>query len=141
MPNSYFENALATVSEHPDDYVVFTYRAGEHNLTDLQQALTYTGNLLYQREWHRVLLDQRLMTTLTPTERAVIAAYWLEQTQPDGYGICVASILAQDVFARLSATQLRAEMQEANVAYNLFADELSASAWLRQQTICPPLEQ
>ena len=136
----YFENALATISEHSEGYAVFTYHAGKRQLSDLQAVLTHTGNLLLRRQWHRILGDQRLMAATTPEESALIAAYWQQQTHVLGHGICVASILAQDVFARLAATQLRAGLKEVNVGYRVFDDEIRANAWLRLQTTCPPLK-
>lgn len=136
----YFENNLATISEHPDGYVVFVYRKAKRNVADLKAVLTHTRNLLYRRRWHRILADQRLMEAITPEESAFVAEFWQQETQVLGHGICVASVLAQDVFARLAAAQLRTELGTAHVGYRVFDDEATASAWLREQMVRPPLK-
>lgn len=135
----YFSNALATIRVHPSEYVHFTYQAGTRESQDVQAVLTHTGELLVNRQWHRLLNDQRLMTPFTSEERTQVFEYWQQQTRRLGYGLCVASILAQDVFSRLAATQLRHELKEANLSYRVFDEEKEAIAWLLQQTERPPL--
>ncbi|MGI4740749.1 MAG: hypothetical protein ACRYG7_36740 [Janthinobacterium lividum] len=138
-PTIYFENAVATITECPDGYAIFKYRAGPRKLSDFQAVMTHLSNLLRTRKWHRILGDQRLMTPTTAEENEFITAYWQQQTQVLGHGLCVATVLAQDVFARLAATQLRADLKTANIGYRVFDEETQAGIWLRAQTVCPPL--
>ena len=139
-PTIYFENATATITECLDGYAIFTYRAGPRKLSDFQAVMTHLGNLLRTRKWHRILGDQRLMMPATAEENEFITAYWQQQTQVLGYGLCAATVLAQDVFARLAATQLRADLKAVNIGYRVFDDEIQAGLWLRAQTVFPPLK-
>ena len=126
----YFENAVATLREHPDGYVVFAYKPGKRELTDLQAILTHLRNLLNRRNWYKILGDQRLMSPFTEEENAWIIEYWLTVTRQRPGGIYAAVLLANDVFARLAANQLRHENRESALTYRLFEHELEAAAWL-----------
>jgi hypothetical protein len=128
----YFENPVATLREHPDGYVVFEYHPGPRNFAEFQAVLTHTGNLLRRKQWHKVLGDQRLMTPFTEQETTWITSYWLDHTRHRSGGIYAAVLLANDVFARLAATQLRHEAKAAALTYRLFEDETAAAAWLRE---------
>lgn len=128
----YFENAAAAVREHPAGYVVFEYKPGKRAFTDLQAVLQHLSNLLRRRDWHRILGDQRTMTPFTEQETAWIVDYWLDVTRQRPGGIYAAVLLAEDVFARLAATQLRHENKQAALTYRLFEDEAEAATWLGQ---------
>jgi hypothetical protein len=127
----YFENAAAILREHPDGYAVFKYKSGKREFADLQAVLTHLDNLLRLRNWYRILGDQRLMTPFTEQENSWIVTYWLNATRQRPGGIYAAVLLANDVFARLAATQLRHE-NKAALTYHLFEHEAEATAWLRQ---------
>lgn len=127
------ENAAGRVLEHPAGYVVFAYKAGPRRLADLQALIDRTGQLLAARGWYLILGDQRLMAPLAPEESAWLASYWRTHTRQHPGPLFAAVVLAQDVFARLSTTQLRSEMRDANMTYRQFADEAAAEAWLTQQ--------
>jgi hypothetical protein len=126
----YFKNAAATLREHPDGYVLFEYQAGKRALTDFQAALTHTGNLLRLRGWYKIMGDQRLMSPFTEEETAWVMTYWLDQSRQRAGGIYAAVLLANDVFARLSATQLRHEAKASAMTYRLFEEETAAEQWL-----------
>jgi hypothetical protein len=128
----YFQNAAATLREHPNGYVVFEYHAGKRNFTDFQAALTHTGNLLHRRDWNRILGDQRLMSPFTEEESTWVTTYWLAQNRQRPSGVYAAVLLANDVFARLSATQVRHEAKAAALTYRLFDEEAEAASWLLQ---------
>ncbi|MVN78105.1 hypothetical protein GO988_17385 [Hymenobacter sp. HMF4947] len=128
----YFQNAAVTLREHPDGYVVFEYKAGKRAFSDLQAVLTHTGNLLHRRGWNKILGDQRLMAPFTEEETTWIMTYWLDHNRQRPGGIYAAVLLANDVFARLSATQLRHEAKAAALTYRLFEEEVEATAWLAQ---------
>ena len=128
----YFENNVATVCEHPAGYVVFTYKPGKRAFAELQAVLTHLGNLLRRRDWYRILGDQRAMSPFTEQENAWIVDYWLDVTRQRPGGLYAAVLLAEDVFARLAATQLRFENKQAALTYRLFENEAEAAAWLRQ---------
>ena len=128
----YFENAAATLHEHPDGYVIFKYKPGKREFADMQAVLTHLGNLLRLRDWFRILGDQRLMSPFTEKENAWIVNYWLDVTRHRSGGIYAAVLLAEDVFARLAATQVRHQNKAAALTYRVFEQEAEATAWLQQ---------
>jgi hypothetical protein len=126
----YFENAAGRLLEHPDQYVIFQYHAGPRKFTDLQALLTHTGILLRRNKWHKLLGDQRLMAPFSEEESKWIVEFWLAGSQQESlYG---AILLAQDVFARLSMSQVMHEAQASSLTYRLFEDEVEAATWLRK---------
>lgn len=127
----YFENAAGRLLEHPDGYVIFQYHAGPRKLHHLQALLTHTGQLLNRNGWYKLLGDQRLMAPYTDEESAYIVDYWLRPENQRPGGLYGAVILANDVFARLSMSQVMHEAQAAALTYRLFDDEAKAVAWLR----------
>lgn len=136
MPSStlsiYFENATARLLEHPDGYVIFEYKPGPRIFTDFQAALTHTGNLLRRYDWYKILSDQRQMEPFTEQETTWVTEYWLDHNRQRAGGIYAAVLLAENVFARLAATQLRHEAKAAALTYRLFDTTADATAWLRQ---------
>jgi hypothetical protein len=128
----YFKNAAATLREHPDGYVVFEYQPGKRKLMDFQAVLMHTGNLLRLKGWNKILGDQRLMAPFSEEETAWVTTYWLDHERQRPGGIYAAVLLANDVFARLAATQVRHEAKAAALTYRLFEQEAEAVAWLLQ---------
>lgn len=127
----YFENPVGRIMEHPDGYAYVLYNAGPRQLDHLQAFLTHTGQLLRRQGWNKLLGDQRLMAPYTEDERTWIVKYWLTRTAEERqlYG---AVLVPQDVFARLSVSQVMAEAREAALTYRLFENEFAAASWLRQ---------
>ena len=136
-PKLYFENDIATISEHPDGYVFFACRPGKRTAAQLQEALRHTASLLQARGWHRVLNDQRLLAPFTPEETAQALAFWQQRTRLLGHGVYLASVLANTIFARIAATSWREQLHEVGLRYALFENEETASAWLRLQVVPP----
>ncbi len=128
----YFENAVAQLREHPAGYVVFEYKPGKRQFAEFQAVLTHLSNLLRRRDWYKILGDQRRMSPFTEQENAWVVNYWLDVTRQRPGGIYAAVLLADDVFARLAATQLRHENKEAALTYRLFDDQQEADTWLRR---------
>jgi hypothetical protein len=128
----YFENAAGRLLEHPDQYVIFQYHAGKRKFADLQALLTHTGILLRRNNWHKLLGDQRLMVPFTEEESKWIVEYWLDGPQQRAGGLYGAILVAHDVFARLSMSQIMHEAQAASLTYRLFEHEKEAATWLRQ---------
>ena len=126
----FFENAAACLFEHPGGYVFFQYKAGKRHLADLQAALTHTADLLHKRKWYKLLGDQRLMAPFTDEETAWVITQWLTGTQMLVGDIHAAVLVANDVFARLAASQLRHDATLAGLVYRTFEDETQAAAWL-----------
>jgi hypothetical protein len=131
----YFNNAAVRVLEHPHGFAIFQYLPGPRTLTDLQAAVTHVNRLLLRRAWGRVLNDQRQMVPFTPEESAWVHNYWHTHLDQHPHGITSAVIVAQDVFARLAASQLRHDHQALDIEYHVFEDEGEAVAWLRRRTI------
>ena len=124
----YFQNAVASLLEHPHGYAVVEYQPGPRSLPDLQGMLAQLAQLLSQRRWNRVLVDQRHMQLFTAEESEWIRAHWLTRgTQFHG-----AILLPHEVFARLASSQLVLEAKAANLSYRLFEELAAAEAWLAQ---------
>jgi hypothetical protein len=136
MPTSglsiYFENAAGRLFEHPDGYVHFQYHPGKRTFTDLQALLTHTSILLQRKKWLKVLGDQRLMSPFTEQESAYILEHWLAHELRSPGAIYAAVIVANDVFARLVASQVQHEAKASILTYRLFEHEAAAATWLRQ---------
>ena len=128
-----FENAAGQVLEHPDGYIVFTYCPGPRQPRDLQALITHTGQLLLRKRWHHILGDQRVMQPLTNEERAWLVEYWDNYLSRHPRSLYAAVLLPQEVFARLSAGQLKQHLQDTGIRYRHFTDEVAATAWLAQQ--------
>lgn len=135
----YFENNLASISSHPTGYAQLTYHAGKCALEDLEAVLQHTGNLLQRRRWSRLLEDQQQLVPLTAEQQQVVSEYWQRQTHVLGHSLCVATVLAQNVFARLATATLRHELQTVDISYRLFDDAPTANSWLQRQLRCPRL--
>jgi hypothetical protein len=127
----YFENPVGRVLEHPDGYALVQYKSGKRQLSHLQAFLTHAGHLLQRRGWHKLLGDQRFMEPFTPEESAWIVDYWLTRAG-EGSEVYGAVVLPNDVFARLSVSQVMNEARAAAMTYRLFDNEHDAKAWLRQ---------
>ena len=131
-PRLYFENAAGRLLEHPAGYVVFQYQPGKRKLGDFQALLTHTGLLLQRNGWNRVLGDQRLMSPFTEEETTWVVENWLDPAPQRAGGIYTAVVVAQDVFARLAASQLQQEAKASTLTYRHFNNEEAAAAWLSQ---------
>ncbi|GGF22065.1 hypothetical protein [Hymenobacter cavernae] len=128
----YYENAVGRVSEHANGYAIVQYKPGKRLLGDFQALLTHLGHLLQRRSWHKVLTDQRAMTPFTDEERRWIREQWLTTQTERHQDVMVAMLLPEDVFARLATNLVMHEAQEGILHYQIFQDEVSAAAWLRQ---------
>jgi hypothetical protein len=69
------------------------------------------------------------MTPYTDEERAWIIENWLHR-DGDMYG---AVLVPNDVFARLSVSQVMTEAKTEALTYRMFDNQDAAEAWLRQQ--------
>ncbi|HEX8349395.1 MAG TPA: hypothetical protein VF598_05505 [Hymenobacter sp.] len=125
----YFENPVGRVLEHPDGYALVQYKPGKRQLYHLQAFLTHAGHLLQRRGWYKLLGDQRFMEPFTPEESAWIVDYWLTRAR-QGSEVYGAVVLPNDVFARLSVSQVINEAKAAAMTYRLFDNEDEAKAWL-----------
>ncbi|WP_157780984.1 hypothetical protein [Hymenobacter sedentarius] len=128
----YFNNPVGRVMEHPDGYAHVIYEPGARQLHHLQAFLTHTGQLLRLRGWHKLLGDQRQLAPYTPEESQWIVDYWLTAEQRGTHTIYGAVVLPQDVFARLSVSEIMSEAKAAALTYRLFDSEETAQDWLRQ---------
>jgi hypothetical protein len=129
----YFENPVGRVLEHPAGYAVIQYHAGPRRLSDLQAFLHHTGQLLRLRGWHKILGDQRQMEPFTEEESTWIVEYWLSP-ENQGRDVYAAVLLPEDVFARLSVSNLLQEAKTAALIYRVFDNEEDGVQWLLQ---CP----
>lgn len=127
----YFENAVGQLCEHAQGYAVVRYKPGKRAFSDFQALLTHLGHLLYRRDWHKVLSDQRALSPFTEQEQAYIRARWQETAPGKYHEQLVAALLPHDVYARLSAHLVMNDAHEGDVTYHIFDDEVVAAAWLR----------
>jgi hypothetical protein len=116
-PKFYSENTAGRLLEHPDGYVVLEYKPGPGQLSDLQALLAHVRNLLDRNQWHRLLGAQRQMAPYSDGERAWIVDYWLNSSRRRVGSLYSAIILANDVFARLSMTQVTDDTKASALIY------------------------
>jgi len=135
MPLStlYFENDLASISSHLSGYVQLTYHPNKYTLEDLRTVLRHTGDLLLQHQWHMLLEDHRQLVLLTAEQQGMMVRYWQQQTRLLNRPLCVATVLAQNVFARLSIAALQHELRATGINYRSFGDSAAASSWILMQ--------
>jgi hypothetical protein len=129
----YFENNLASISSYPSGYVQLTYHANTPTLEDLRTVLGHTGDLLRQRRWHMLLEDHRQLVSLPAEQQEMMVRYWQQQPRLPGRPLSVATVLAQNVFARLSIATLRHELRTTGINYRSFGDPAAASSWILMQ--------
>ncbi|MDF7814763.1 hypothetical protein [Hymenobacter sp. YC55] len=78
-----------------------------------------------------MLSDQRLLLPFTEEERMLILDYW--QTRQVAYGpVTGAVVLSQDVFTRLSFSQIQQQAKGA-LTYRVFEREEAAIQWLSEE--------
>ncbi|MGI4738102.1 MAG: hypothetical protein ACRYG7_23280 [Janthinobacterium lividum] len=130
LSTPYFENNLASISANPAGYAHLTYHANSCTLNDLQTVLGHTGDLLLHHRWHMLLEDHRQLLSLTAEQQGIMVRYWQQQTRLLGRPLCVATVLARNVFARLSVAALRHELQTTDINYRSFSDPAAASSWI-----------
>ena len=128
----YFENAAGRLVEHPDRYVRFEYLPGKRALPNFQALHTHQDLLLRRNQWNKVLSDQRLMAPFTPEESAWLVDFELENSRQRAGDVHRAVLIANDVIARLSMSQVLNDAKAAALTYRVFADEAAAVAWLKQ---------
>ncbi|RPD45225.1 hypothetical protein DNI29_17690 [Hymenobacter sediminis] len=135
QPILYFENAMASIYAHLGGYALLRYHPGARTLADVHQILTYTGQLLAQRGWHKLFSDQRLLSPFTEDEQALILDFW--QARHFTHGPTLGAVLlSQDVFTRLSFHAIREQAYGA-LRYQVFEDEAEAASWLQQISTLP----
>jgi hypothetical protein len=120
FPKLYFENAVGRVLEHADGYVIFEYKPGPRQLSDLQALLTHTRNLFERNQWNHLLGDQRKMAPFTNEESTWIVDHWLVGSPQGLYG---AILVTAEAFAALSAEQAQQERHVPGLAYRIFDRE------------------
>ena len=133
LPKLYFENNMATISVHPAGYAQLTYHAGKSTSDDLEAILKHTGDLLWRYRWHMLLEDHQQLGSLTAEQQEMMRQYWQKQTGLLGRPLCVATVMAQSVFVRLSIASLRHELQTTDIKYYSFKDTAAANSWMLGQ--------
>jgi hypothetical protein len=128
----YFENAAGRAFAHHSGFAVFQYLSGKRLFADLQARLARARHLLERNRWHRLLGDQRLMAPFTEEESTWIVEHWLDPARLGPKGLFCAVLLAHDVFACLSMSQVMYEAQASYMTYRLFETEEQAVLWLDQ---------
>ncbi|WP_139921886.1 hypothetical protein [Hymenobacter sp. DG01] len=129
----YYENPIGRLYEHPDGYVVVDYNAGQRQFNTFQAFLNHLENLLKRRGWNKMLANQRLLTPFSPEESHWIREQWLTVSHALQREMIAAVLLPQDVFARLSMSNLMQGVQREGVlVYRVFNDAQQAAAWLGQ---------
>jgi hypothetical protein len=130
----YFENNLASISSHPAGYVQLTYQANEYTLEELRIVLGHVGDLLRRYRWHMLLENHQQLVSLSAGQQGMMLQYLQRQTSSLNRPLCVATVLAQNVFVRLAVAALRHKLQTTNTAinYRSFSDTVTASSWMLQ---------
>ena len=137
MPKSprslYFENSVGRVWEEPEDFLRLEYRAGPRETVQFRALLTHAAQALSRRHWQRMLVDQREMVPLSPSEQEWMTSEWLPRAvSENGYRLG-AVLVANNVFARLAMNQFVMASRGLSHTYRTFETEEAAVAWLLAQ--------
>jgi hypothetical protein len=124
-----FSNAVGTLQVHPQGYAIVRYHPGTVEIPALQELLTRLGQLLLQRGWHKVLVDTRALTVFRPEVKEWTRANWIAPVIARPAHLVLATLLPNDVFGRLTMTELQLGSSSGNQNLN-FADEAAAHAYL-----------
>ena len=129
----YFENGVGRVWEEPEGFLRLEYRAGPRETVQFRALLTHAAQALSRRHWQRMLVDQREMVPLSPSEQEWMATEWLPRAvRESGYRLG-AVLVANNVFARLAMNQFVMASRGLSHTYRTFETEEAAVAWLLAQ--------
>lgn len=127
----YFHNPLASVIEHPGQYIRVSWQAVPTFSTKLREVYEHVLRLLKESRLERVLCDHHCMTAIMPEDQEWLIKDWFPRAAREGgYRYC-AIIESQDVYNRLGTNrvvQLLRGTSPINVSY--FADTAAAEQWL-----------
>jgi len=129
ITSTIFSNVVGTIEAHPQGYAIVRYRAGTVEIPALQELLTRLGQLLLQRGWRKVLVDTRALTVFKPEVKEWARANWIGPVIARPSQLVLATLLPNDVFGRLTMTELQLASGNSNQILN-FTDEAAAHAYL-----------
>jgi len=127
----YFENPIGRLYEHPDGYLIVDYNAGARQMEEYQAFLSHTANALRRHGWNKMLANQRLLVPFTQQERTWLREHWLAVSHAPQREMIAAVLLPDDVFARLSVSNLLQDAREGALVYRSFDSAQEAATWLR----------
>ncbi|WP_046243888.1 hypothetical protein [Hymenobacter terrenus] len=128
----YFENRIGRIWEEPDEYLRLEYRPGVRETVQFRALLTHAGHALRRQRWDKMLVDQREMAPLSPSEQEWMATEWLPRAVGESGYRYGAVLVANNVFARLAMNQFVMASRGLDHLYRTFDAEEAALAWLLQ---------
>ena len=126
----YFENSIGCLWEEPGGYLRLDYKPSPREIVQFRALLTRAAQALSRHQWSGILVDQRQMSPFTPVEQAWMTTEWLPKAVHEHGYRHGAVLVAQNVIARLSMTQLVFGTRDLAHDYRTFNDEGAAVAWL-----------
>lgn len=129
-----FANAQARLSHEPGGLLCLQWQPGLRNLATVQATFEQLQQAQRRSGATRLLLDERLAGPFSEEAKSWLTEEWLPRLAGQGRFQHIAAVLAQDVFARLSAVLILAQVQRLHLGqHRPFLAEADARAWLRQQ--------
>ncbi|MCC3154202.1 hypothetical protein Q3A66_04680 [Hymenobacter sp. BT770] len=129
----YFENSIGRIWEEPEGFLRLEYRAGLREPVQFRALLTHAVQAMSRRRWEKMLVDQREMAPLSPSEQEWMATEWLPRAVQEGGYRYGAILIANNVFARLAMNQYVMASRGQSHVYRTFETEETAVAWLLAQ--------
>lgn len=125
-----FANPAGQLAADPAGFMRMSWSAGPRTLADTQALLTQLAQALRQRGWGKVLADQTLMPSFSPTEQQWVAQEWLPAAvQHSGYRYG-AIVVSSNTYARLATAFITTSVGRLPLRYRSFDSAAQASAWL-----------
>jgi hypothetical protein len=132
-PTLLFTNSAGRFLADPEGFLRAYWAITPRTLADTQALFTRMSEVLRQRGWGRILVDQVAMLPFSTAEQQWITQEWLPQAvQVNGYRYG-AVVVASDIYARLATAYITTNVGGLPLRYRSFDQEAEAVAWLQQQ--------
>ena len=128
-----FENAAGQLQANPLEFLHVHWGPGPRSLSDTGALFSVITKTLQQRKWSKVLVNQVAMAPFTTQEQLWVAQEWLPHAVREGGYRFGAIIVSADALTRLATAFITVNVQGLPIQYRSFADEATATAWLREQ--------
>ena len=124
-----FTNPAGQLAADPAGFLRMTWLSGARQLADTQGLLTALAHALRQRGWSKVLADQTLMSSFSPTEQQWVTQEWLAFAVECGYRYG-AIVVSTDTYARLATAFITTNVGGLPLRYRSFDEVAQATDWL-----------
>ena len=128
-----FSNAAGQLFADPANVLRARWTNQPRTLADTQALFTNMAQVLQQRSWSRILVNQVVMRPFSPAEQQWIAQQWLPHAvQQSGYRTG-AVVVSTDTYTRLATAYITTSVGGLPLRYRSFDAEAEALNWLLQQ--------